>query len=268
MVENTRTINTDWVSPRQKPAGASGVIEKRKGSLPVYMQLAQIIRSSIASGKLKSGDRIPTASKLAEEHGVSLMTVRQAVTVLVEEGLVKRVHGSGTFVRKVEMGKTSFHLDSLNQILSDTDHLKIQILKSDVERVQGIEGEMLGIKLEDPVILVERLIHYQKEPFALQAAYMPFDPISPVVEDMLDATGLSGLFFNENPSGYKKGSLRLWPVIMDQVESDLLMIAEDKQAFKLEYIYYNFKDKPCAYGWFIVPHENMPLISQIGVWNE
>lgn len=268
MVENTGTINTDWIPQRQKRTKASGVIEKRKGSLPVYMQLARIIRRSIASGKLKPGDRIPTASKLAEEHSVSLMTVRQAVTVLVEERLVKRIHGSGTFVRKVKVGTTSFGLGVLNHILSDTDHLKVQILKSNVKRVQGIEGDLLRLKSGDPVIFVERLIFHHDEAFALQAAYMPFDPVSPVVENMLDTTGLSGLFFNDNPSGYKKGSLRLLPMAMNQQEADLLAAPEDKQAFKLEYIYYNFKDKPCAYGWFIVPHQGMPLVSQIGVWNE
>ena len=51
-------------------------------------------------------------------------------------------------------------------------------------------------------------------------------------------------------------------------ESDLLSADSDKNAFKLEYIFYNFKDKPCAYGWFIIPHQRMPIISQVGVWNE
>lgn len=222
----------------------------------------------IASGKLKPGDRIAPETKLARQHGVSPMTVRQAVSILVEENLVKRVHGSGTFVRKVEVTATSFGLDMLNTILADATHLDVEILKSEIARVQGTEGEMLGLKLDDPVILVERLIHYRDAAFALQAAYMPFDPKSPVVEDMLDTTGLSGLFFNTNPSGYKKGALRLLPMSMDPRESDLLSPDADQNAFRLEYLYYNFNDKPCAYGWFIIPHQKMPITSRVGVWNE
>lgn len=243
-------------------------IEKRKGALPAYIQLAQIIRDMIASSKLKPGDRIAPEMKLAQQHGVSPMTVRQAVSILVEENLVKRVHGSGTFVRKVEVTATSFGLDTLNAILTDTAHLEVEILKSDIARVQGIEGDMLRLKIGDPVILVERLIHYRNESFALQAAYMPFDPKSPVVEDMLDTTGLSGLFFNSHPSGYKKGSLRLLPMSIDKRESDLLSTDTDQNAFMLEYIYYNFNDIPCAYGWFIIPHQRMPITSRVGVWNE
>jgi GntR family transcriptional regulator len=55
---------------------------------------------------------------------------------------------------------------------------------------------------------------------------------------------------------------------MDDRAADLLQIQSDKGAFKLEYIYYDFKDKPCAYGWFFIPHQQMPLVSHVGVWNE
>lgn len=257
-----------WNTQQQKRTKVPEKIDKRNEALPAYTQLAQIIRSTIASGKLKPGERIPTESNLAKQYGVSPMTVRQAVSVLVEEKLVKRVQGSGTFVRKVEVAAASFELEAFYSILSDTAHLDVQILRSEMAWVQGIEGEMLLLKPGDPVILVERLIHYRNEPLALQAAYMPFDPKAPVVEDMLDTTGLSGLLFNTNPSGYKKGSLRLLPISMGTRESDLLSINADKNAFKLEYIFYNFKNKPCAYGWFIIPHQRMPITSQVGVWND
>jgi GntR family transcriptional regulator len=260
--------NTVWSTQTRKHTKASQKLDKRKGSLPVYIQLAGIIRKTIATGKLKPGNRIPPESKLAEQYGVSPMTVRQAVSVLVEEKLVKRVHGSGTYVSKVEVGATSFGLGGLNEILSDTDHLDVQILKSDIERVQGTVGQHLRLKPGDPAILVERLIHYRNKAFALQVAYLPFDPLAPVVEDMLDTSGLSGLFVNKNPSGYKKGSLRLLPLTMDERNMEILMSPADNHAFKLEYIYYNFKDRPCAYGWFIIPHENLPIVSRIGVWND
>lgn len=243
-------------------------IDKRKGALPVYMQLAQIIRNDISTGKLKPGDRIPTESKLAQKHGVSVMTIRQAVSILVDEKLVQRVHGSGTFVRKVDFAATSFGLDVLKTILSDKSHVDVQILRSIIERVGGKEGDLLQLESGDPIILVERLISYRKEAFALQSAYMPFDPKSPVVEDMLDTIGLSGLLLNTNLSGYKKGSLHLLPMTMSRKESELLSVDTDNNAFKLEYIFYNYNDKPCAYGWFIIPHQRMPISSQVGVWNE
>lgn len=243
------------------------IVEKKRGSLPAYTQLADIIKEDIASGSLPPGIRIPAEAKLAQQYNVSTMTVRQALNVLAEEGLVDRIHGSGTFVSRIEVGSTSFQMDYLGKILANTDALEIRLLKSNIARVHGIEGELLKLTDDDPVIVVERLIVYEKRPFCFQIAFLPFDPKAPVVENMLHTTGLSDLFFSSQHHGYKKGSLKLLPALADQREAELLELNDDHLAFKLEYIYYNFKDEPCAYGWFIIPPQQMPLVSQVGVWN-
>ena len=243
-------------------------VEKKRGALPVYTQLASIIKEEIASGKLSPGIRIPSETKLAKQYDVSPMTVRQAISVLVDEDLVKRVHGSGTFVKRIEVGATTFNLEVLNRVLSDTDALTVHVLKSNISRVNGKEGNVLGLKPGDPVIQVERLIFHENQPFCFQSAYLPFDPRAPVVENMLDTTGLAGLFLSNSNSGYKKGELRLLPTLMNDREAELLQVPGEKGAFHLEYTYYDFKDRACAYGRFIIPHELMPMISQVGVWNE
>mgnify|MGYP006279701017 CR=1 FL=1 len=65
---------------------------------PKYMRVAASIRSRISEGALSPGDALPTEDELAEQHGVSRMTVRRAVEDLIEEGLVLRQQGRGTFV--------------------------------------------------------------------------------------------------------------------------------------------------------------------------
>ena len=244
------------------------VVDKKRGSLPVYTQLAVIIKEDIASGRLRPGIRIPSEAKLAQEYNVSPMTVRQAVGVLVEEGLVERVHGSGTFVKKIEVGATTFGLEALDKVLSNTETLKARVVKSSIVRVRGSEGKLLQVDENSPVILVERLVLNGEEPFCFQVAYLPFDPRAPVVESMLETTGLSDLFFSKENCGYKKGTLKLLPASTNRQESELLCIQEGELVFRLEYCYYDFKDKPCAYGWFIIPTQQMPMISRVGVWNE
>ena len=196
------------------------------------------------------------------------MTVRQAVGVLVEEDLVNRVHGSGTYVKRIEVGTTTFNLSDLDKVLTDTGPLDIKVLKSDIVRVQGAEKKMLQLQAGDPAILVERVINHKGIPFCFQTAYLPFDPKSPVVENMLDTTGLSVLFFSNQCHGYKKGYLTLLPTRLTRREGKLLDLAEDRLAFKLEYMYYDFKNNPGAYGWFIIPPEQMPLVSRVGVWDD
>jgi DNA-binding LacI/PurR family transcriptional regulator len=64
-----------------------------------YAQLISYFRERILDGSLPAGARLPTEMDLAEEHQISRGTVRQAMSALVNEGLLERVRGRGTFVR-------------------------------------------------------------------------------------------------------------------------------------------------------------------------
>ena len=81
--------------------------------VPVYIQIHNAIRADIEAGKWRVGDRIPSERDLAVTFKVSRMTLRQAIQTLVDEGILERRVGSGTYVanQKVQekmSGVTSF----------------------------------------------------------------------------------------------------------------------------------------------------------------
>jgi DNA-binding GntR family transcriptional regulator len=65
-----------------------------------YLRVADAIAARIASGDLQPGGKLPPERDLAAEHGVAYPTVRRAMEVLRERGLISTIHGRGTFVRK------------------------------------------------------------------------------------------------------------------------------------------------------------------------
>lgn len=65
----------------------------------LYMQLVRHFRASILSGELPPGSRLPSELELAERYSISRGTVRQAMNLLVNEALIHRIPGKGTFVR-------------------------------------------------------------------------------------------------------------------------------------------------------------------------
>jgi len=65
---------------------------------PLYLQLAAILRRAIESGQLQPRDPVPSETYLMQEHSLSRDTVRHALEVLRQEGLVKTFVGRGTFV--------------------------------------------------------------------------------------------------------------------------------------------------------------------------
>jgi GntR family transcriptional regulator len=70
--------------------------------VPRYRQIATIIRRRIESGELQPDRPIPSEAQIMEEFGVARATARHAAELLRDEGLVVKVPGLGTFVRKPE----------------------------------------------------------------------------------------------------------------------------------------------------------------------
>ncbi|WP_371536403.1 GntR family transcriptional regulator [Streptomyces sp. NBC_00466] len=65
-----------------------------------YERIADELRQSIRTGRLKPGDQLPAETRLAEQSGRSVPTVRDALRLLQAEGLIEKVHGRGNFVRR------------------------------------------------------------------------------------------------------------------------------------------------------------------------
>jgi GntR family transcriptional regulator len=65
---------------------------------PVYLQIADIIRGRIETGKYPPGAPVPSIERIRQETGVSVMTIRKGIGVLAAEGWVRIIPGKGTFV--------------------------------------------------------------------------------------------------------------------------------------------------------------------------
>ncbi|MFD7968591.1 GntR family transcriptional regulator [Streptomyces clavifer] len=70
----------------------------REGPVPPYRQIADQLRASIADGSIPVGRRIPSLVELEQTYGVARDTLRKAVKVLKDEGLVETVNGMGVYV--------------------------------------------------------------------------------------------------------------------------------------------------------------------------
>lgn len=68
-------------------------------TIPAYRQLAGILREQIESGKITPGDPLPSETTLQQEYGIARGTIRRAIELLRDQGLVVTVQGRGTFVK-------------------------------------------------------------------------------------------------------------------------------------------------------------------------
>ncbi|MDR1922690.1 MAG: GntR family transcriptional regulator [Candidatus Adiutrix sp.] len=255
------------MQPGQKQNHAHSDI---KSSLrgPAYAQLATLIKHKISTGEYAQGGRIPSESSIGKAYGVAIMTVRQAIRLLTEQGILRRVHGSGTFVCGPDWTRASFNMEGLLELLSDKDNLDIRILNAGIVEASPKAADALGLAEGDMIISLVRLVSYKGLPFLLNKARLIFDPKSPIVESELEASSLSGLFSGQGNSFIKKALLKLEPCLLSSSEAERLKSSQTSPAFKIRYTFYGYTDLPVGSGWFLTPTGFMAFTTRIGVWDD
>src|SRR5215207_7272651 len=88
-------------------------------SRPRYQQIADRLREQILAGALPSGQRLPTEGELAREHAASRITVRAALQVLKQEGLIVTRQGLGSFVRPTRVRQVLARLEPLDDAVAE-----------------------------------------------------------------------------------------------------------------------------------------------------
>lgn len=123
---------------------------------PRYQEIEEYLRQLIAT--LRPGDPLPSDKDLCASFGVSRMTARQAVSVLVEAGLIRRETGKGTFVARPPLRR------EVGTLLSFTRQMERQgrsassrLLALTSEPASGDVAARLGLDLGDPVLRIHRL---------------------------------------------------------------------------------------------------------------
>lgn len=111
----------------------------KRRAVPLHVEVADVLRHQILSGELAPGAKVPALRSLTAQLGVARMTVMQAMNTLVEEGLIERFAGRGTFVRQVELPnrETLYMQAELSQLHSMVSQLEVAVVDSDITTVSS-----------------------------------------------------------------------------------------------------------------------------------
>lgn len=146
---------------------------------PVYIQIHNQIKQEIENGKWQVGAKIPAERELALSFGVSRMTLRQAIQTLVDEGILERHVGSGTFVanRKVQekmSGVTSF----TDLMIAAGKVPSSKTISYHITTPSESETELLELKPDVKVLRMERIRYGSGVPICFEIATVPANLIN------------------------------------------------------------------------------------------
>jgi GntR family transcriptional regulator len=145
-------------------------------AVPLYYQLGSVLREKIQSGHFAAGDRIPTEAELSEEYGVSRITVRQALSALEAEGLIRREAGRGTFVSELRPFTGAMQVEgSLDDLITMAMTTSVRMIDLRSVRATPQQAQLLQVVVGAPLTRCTRLRFQHEEPFAYVINLLPHE---------------------------------------------------------------------------------------------
>lgn len=148
----------------------------RQSRSPLYLQIAEILRQDLDRGVWKPGALLPTISDLATKYSVAKITVRQAVKILEEEGLVDSRRGRGTTVLPTPPARDRLHLGTRLSTLVDLyrgDKPALDLLEDRDAEVPG--QPLIGVLSDNGYHLLRRTHSRDGETYCVISIYFDKD---------------------------------------------------------------------------------------------
>jgi GntR family transcriptional regulator len=136
-----------------------------------YGALAAALRQRIVAGEWPPGHALPAETTLAAEHGVALGTLRRALDVLVEQGLIERQHGRGTFVRSALSGALMLRFFRFGEGRGSVPASRI--VSRQVAPAPAEAARRLGLGRGEDALRLQRLRSLDGQPCLLEEIWLP-----------------------------------------------------------------------------------------------
>ncbi|MCY6369272.1 GntR family transcriptional regulator [Clostridium ganghwense] len=206
--------------------------------IPLYYQLENIIRKKIEDAEYRVGEKIPSERKLSEELNLSRMTVSKAISNLVEEGVLYRKRGQGTFVCKKKIDFFPGLLGFIEIMERKGMKPSSKVISQEIITPNKTICEKLQISENEKVILTSRLRLADNEIIAFEKSFVPYSMCSKLLEVDLSKESIYKCLTEE---GHKptKATQEVGAVLSDERLGELLKIGTGEPILKRERITYS-----------------------------
>ena len=214
---------------------------------PIYIEIHNQIRLDIEAGKWRVGQRIPAERDLAKKFGVSRMTLRQAIQTLVDEGILERHVGSGTYVASAKIQEKMSGITNFTDIMQAQGkvpssktvsyHLASPTL-SEVERLELPQGNQ--------VLRMERIRYADGLPISFETAAVPADLVEGFSKEEITASLYHAL---ETKGNYQLGGAHqtVTATLASERIADFLKIKRNDAILKLRQVSFLKSGRPFEY---------------------
>jgi GntR family transcriptional regulator len=222
-------------------------VRQHRTRTPLFLEVRDEVLTDLESS-YRPGDRLPSEPDLATAYGVSRPTIREVLRSLEGDGLVRRVHGVGTFATQKRPAVSSrFDLDLgvTEAVAAANQTLGVQLLRASPERPPHEIAERLSLPRNSTVLWIERVIRVNDVP----AAYA-IDAIPSAIAGDATYDGGSVYHFLEDVCGLKLvgGVADVTAVTADAALARLLSVPIGHALLRTDQLEHTIDDRPVLYS--------------------
>lgn len=224
----------------------------KSNSIPLYIQVRDILKDRINTGALNPGDQLPSENEISSAFNISRMTVRQAIQELIREGFINIRRGEGTFVNSAPRTQMLLKLDGFSAEMAKLGYSNhSRILDMDcIEAYDSFEMAYSGLSLPagEPIVRIRRIRYLEDTPFALESSYLPYDIGKGLVKPaMADDMSIYNYIENTLHIRLARADHVIQPDLSDTEIAKHLEINHGEAILKLHGTTFSMQNKPVEY---------------------
>lgn len=159
--------------------------------MPKYLQISSWMVGLIRSGRFQIGEKLPSEVALSKLCGVNRNTLRQAVSTLVGQGILRKEKGHGTFVVSKNPARVKHSLKRISSFRDDLAEMglkeKTLVVSKGIEPAEGHVAGLLVLGVNKSVVAIRRLRTGNDIPLIFEESYLPAEIFSGILD--MDLSG-------------------------------------------------------------------------------
>ena len=221
----------------------------KNSQIPLYIQLIEILKDMINTNKLQEGHYLMSERDICKIQNVSRMTVNKAIINLVNEGVLERRQGKGTFVSYKKQKLTYEKMQSFTEIANEKKlKVKNEILKFRLDKPNDVVKEYLQIKDDSLLVFhIERVRFVDDDPTILEKIYIPEYMCPDLNEDLINKNSLYKLYREKYMHKTQRAKQIINPITLDKTQSKLLNVDLNSLALKIDRVVFTDKKDVLEY---------------------
>lgn len=218
-----------------------------KSDEPLYLQFCAMVRGLIDRKEWAYGQKVPSERQLAEQYGIDRRTIRKAVDLLAEEGLLTRRHGRGTYVDRPPFSIDVKRIEGFAGLMKTAGGQgETRVLATDVRPAGKKLAGILRVGEDCPLFLMVRLRYVQGSPVAVEYTHLRQDLVEGIQTIDFSLYSLSHVLADQGVA-IARVDEEIAIVKISNPEAKLLGVPVDEAAYLMEDVSYDAEGTPVEY---------------------